>query len=155
MGEVYFMGVPPGHTAGHACAPKVGETSPWGTGPWPVLDWHPDRDGPRRTEPPMPTVRIGWNQQPEGEFVWLQADGWTLIAAWDRSADTRGGCTASFAIHALVEPDAMLDLARAAHPAVLARIEAHIGRPVTVRPWRHEDYDSALPYRFRNEVTRG
>ena len=145
---VYFCGVRPGDLAGHHCVPREGESSPWAGERWhgPLLDWHPDRDGPRY---PRREARVA---QPEGEFVWHQEDGWTLIAAWDRSADTRGGCSASFAVHALVEPEAMLALAREAHPAVLARIDAHIGRPATVRRWNRADYLAALPWHLRRAL---
>lgn len=62
-------------------------------------------------------------------------EGWTMLAAWDRSADPRGGCTATFALQGEFEPAVALRIARETYPGLLARIEEHVGRAVTVRAW--------------------
>ena len=131
----YFCGVRPGDTAGHYCNPMTGPPTPWrGTVMgWPLADHHPARDGVVREN--NTRLRRAPLAQPEGEFVHVQAQGWTLIAAWDRSGDKRYGCTASFAFQAELSPAAALAEAQRRWPAVLARIETHIGRPVTCIPW--------------------
>ncbi len=139
---VYFCGVMPGTRAGHFCKPYDGEHSPWGEPPgassgnrasgYPLMDWHPERDGERAPRPDY--LQRERPTETEGEFAHLIVDGWTLIAAWDRSADTRPGCSASFAVHVEMDMGAMLALARLSWPAVFERIEAHIGRRAGVRP---------------------
>lgn len=126
---IYFCGVWPRSTAGHYCFLTNGAwthsehpRSPWGDKYEPLLDTHPDRDDDPRTED-------------EGVFVHMASDGWTLLAAWDRSGDKRRGSTASFAIQAELEPEAALDVAKRSFPAVFDRIEAHLSRSVVVRPW--------------------
>jgi hypothetical protein len=57
-------------------------------------------------------------------------DGRMVLVAWDRSADPRGGCAASFVVDALVTPEHALELARATFHRVFARIEQHLGRAV-------------------------
>lgn len=131
---LYFCGVIPGTSAGHFCYPNRGPISPWGAAApmvYPLLDWHPERDGAKG--PRLEYFQRGNPPQIEGEFVHVQAAGWTMIAAWDRSADPRGGCTATFAMDALLDMDEALSAARGAWPAVFARIETRLGRPVTIR----------------------
>ena len=131
---IYFCGVAPGHRAGHHCYPNQREPlTPWGASNigYTLLDWHPERDG--RAAPRLEYRHRGNPEETEGEFVHLIDDGWTLVAAWDRSADKRGGCTASFAMPGEFGPEAALAHAKARWPRVFARIEAHVGRPVTVR----------------------
>lgn len=128
---MYFCGVRPGSSAGHFCEPPSDARSPWGGHGYTVLDWHPERDGLRA--PRRAFKDRGRPPEDEGEFVHLVLDGWTLIAAWDRSADHRGGCTATFAVLGVLEAEEMLASAREQYPRVFARIEKHIGRSVTVR----------------------
>lgn len=141
--HAYFCGVRPGTKAGHYCEPSDGPSSPWGESSlgYRLLDWHPERDG-RRT-PRGDRMRRIVSGEPEGEFAHLIEDGWTLIAAWDRSADRRGGCSASFAFGGEYTPQRALTMARDRWPLVFARIEAHIGRTVTVRP-----AEPAVPYTY-------
>lgn len=128
----YRCGVPPGRRAGHYCEPSDGPLTPWGwvEGGYPLLDWHPDRDG---LKAPRQTRRRGRPSETEGEFVHLIVDGWTLLAAWDRSADKRAGCSMSFAMQAEMAPDDALAFVRDRWPREIARMEAHVGHAMTVR----------------------
>lgn len=128
----YYCGVLPGTTRGHYCDPRSGPQSPWHSPGWPLVDWHPDRDG---VSPPS-AGNAGLIYPEEGRFVHLTVDGWTLIACWDRSGDSRPGSSATFAFDTLLTPDEALAEARQRWPAVLERIEAHIGHQVTVRGLR-------------------
>lgn len=58
----------------------------------------------------------------------------TLLRSWDRSADQRGGCAATFIIDAAVSPARAMEIARASFPRVFERIEAHLGRPTRLDP---------------------
>ncbi len=60
---------------------------------------------------------------------WL-GDGEMLLTSWDRSADRRGNCCATFLLDRVMAPALALEAARAAFPAVFERIEAHLGRPL-------------------------
>lgn len=130
---VYYCGVPVGRSAGHFCTPAAGPRTPWASRTDPLGDWHPERDGLRAPVLPYYDQPRGRDER-EGEFGHLQVDGWTQIAAWDRSADSRGGSSATFAIERLVGPDEALRIARARFSRVFERIERHIGRAVIVRP---------------------
>lgn len=130
----YFMGVPVGLTSGHYCEPADRGRTPWGDHVVPLYDHHPERDGPRH--PGLQFTDRARPEEVEGEFVHLVVDGWTLIAAWDKSGDRRGGCTASFAFEGEHTGEGALQLARARWPAVLRRIDqrvAKLGHAVTVR----------------------
>lgn len=148
--RAYFTGVVPGELTSHVCRrPNFERDDLLGT-PWcspfirySLLDWHPYRDGlfpgarggRSTTAPPVA-------QQEEGVFVRVLvarlaatvrvSSDWTMLAAWDRSADQRGGCTATFAFEGERDGEEALRLARTLFPGVLERIEAHVGRPVCV-----------------------
>jgi len=133
---IYFCGVQPGTKAGHYCSPSQPEPrTPWAESAmwgYALLDWHPERDGERATG--SRAHMLSRRPETEGEFAHLVVGGWTLIAAWDRSADRRGGCSASFALDCELTGEDALKYARERFPRVFARIEAHIGKPVIVRP---------------------
>jgi hypothetical protein len=121
MTVVHFYGVWPGNKAGHFRYKPDGSRlryegvparGPLSLYPWDR--WHGATDRP----------------EDEGKF-WH----WhhptvpiTLLLSWDRSADKRHGCAATFIICDHVTPEVGLDLARAAFPRVFERIEKHLGR---------------------------
>ena len=133
----YFMGVKPGDSSGHFCY-----TSGWS---------RPDRDALRTpwagSYDPLTEVtscrdvRAAWGlsleriyeygPQPEGEHRLLHENGWTCLSMWDRSADRRGACTASFAFEGTHDFPACIALARVHFPGIIERIEAHIQRSLT------------------------
>lgn len=131
----YFTGVWPGSGAGHYCV-HPGKQSPRLRRPVPVPSpwalagdavWMPLGD----SEP----CNAAWSKderQPEGIGRHVVQDGWTLLHFWDRSEDTRHGCHASFAFDVETDPEGAVALVRQHFPAVLERIEKHIGRPVRV-----------------------
>lgn len=136
---IYFCGVRPGTRNGHHCQPSTGLVTPWGSvsAACTLLDWHPDRDGLSYNSAIANGREHNYRgiTETEGEFVHLIVGGWTLIAAWDRSADKRPGCTASFAMPGEHGAEIALAFARARWPRVFARIETHLGASVTVRGW--------------------
>lgn len=138
--EAYFCGVLVGGS-GHHCRswppvpdvwPRlVEDPTPWAGGGVPLCDWHPARDGlraPGRTFLQRPTCI-----ETEGIFAHLMVDGWTMLAAWDRSGDKRGGGTATFALRGELLPVEALDRCRGLYPALFQRIECYLGRVVSVQ----------------------
>jgi hypothetical protein len=121
---VHFYGVWPGERAGHYRRDKNGKMQReqgfaarcknYGLYPWNVFD-------AGESDP-----------QVEGRFWHWHHPGapFTLLLSWDRSADKRGGCAATFIVHATVTAEHALELARANFPQVFARIETHLGRSV-------------------------
>ena len=78
-------------------------------------------------------TRDRWREeQPEGIFWHWRDSELTLLTSWDRSADRRGGCCAAFVVYRPMDATQALALARAAFPAVFARIETHLGRDVVL-----------------------
>ena len=137
---VYFVGVLAGERSGHRLLrwPPIRESwpreplepSPWAGAGCPLTAYHPAHGHHLRYS------HVERAAQVEGVFSHLTRDGWTLLAAWDRSADARYGCTATFAMREILAPEDALAVARRLYPELFARIEAHIGRPVVVQPWR-------------------
>ena len=130
----YFFGVRPGERSGHFLhEPGLHRVwsvpaTPWGNATYPIMELEAIEatwGGPKRRYD---------RTQPEGEPRFARKDGWTLVALWDRSADTRGGCCALFAFQVEATDDEALALARELFPAVFARIEEHLGRPVRLAP---------------------
>jgi hypothetical protein len=130
---VHFFGVWPGERAGHYRRERSGKMTndhgdgidgrqPLGLYPWNVFHG-----------PAAPQI--------EGKFwTWRHpSKPLTLLLSWDRSADQRGGCCATFIVHDHVTDERALGLARESFPAVFARIEAHLGKPVELAgPVPHE-----------------
>jgi hypothetical protein len=71
--------------------------------------------------------------QPLGQATLTNHQGWTVLAMWDRSVDTRLNSNAAFIARGEHDFAAMMDLAREHFPRVLARIEAQAPL-VEVRP---------------------
>jgi hypothetical protein len=110
--KVWFYGVWPGERAGHYVRDKHGNMQSVSRGYYP---WN---------------TRENRAEQNEGLFWHRHVDGRTHLLSWDRSADPRDNCAASFIVHDLVTPERALELARANFPSVFARIEQHLGRTV-------------------------
>ena len=58
---------------------------------------------------------------PDGDIVYAQKDGWTAIAFWDRSGDSRPGSNSAFLTPALVDLDELIRRAREQWPEVFRR----------------------------------
>jgi hypothetical protein len=58
---------------------------------------------------------------PNGQILHVQRDGWTAIAFWDRSGDARRGSNSAFIANALLKPEELLVLAREQWPEVFER----------------------------------
>ena len=123
---VHFFGVWPGERAGHYLYDKHGTHintggSDYSAGrilyPW---DYY---QGPMRRRPQVQGTFWHWHHAMQPL---------TMLLSWDRSADARGGCAASFVVHAHVTPEQALAFARADFPRVFERIETHLGKPVTL-----------------------
>ena len=140
----YFTGVRPGDANGHFChvpgykwASHTAPRSPWageralvpladngvcGPATWPEL---------YRPGTHYGLTKLG-AEEPEGRARTARKDGWTLLFLWDRSADRRGGCSASFAFDQDLDDHAVLETARKHFPEVFERIEKHLGRQVVL-----------------------
>lgn len=55
---------------------------------------------------------------PNGVTALFQRDGWTAVAFWDRSVDSRPGSNSAFLVHALVTKEELLQMARKQWPGV-------------------------------------
>lgn len=60
-------------------------------------------------------------RQTEGVVVTAKKDGWTVIAFWDRSVDSRGNSNSAFLIQGDVTAEELLELARNQWPEVFSR----------------------------------
>ena len=116
----------------HCCAPhcrRVPDNAP--RSPWALRgvwgDRYPLGDGE-----PCDAVDATNSSGREGEPRFARQDGWTLLHLWDRSEDTRPGSHASFAFNADLTDIEALQAAREHFPKVIARIEAHIDRPLEI-----------------------
>jgi hypothetical protein len=145
----YFFGVAPGSASGHflyltleqqpgeaviILAPRGSVHTPWGNVDDPISKGKAtDAAWGAR---PFP----GWQGrvEPEGIAHCQCAEGWTLLALWDRSADKRDGCCALFAFNVEVDRYAALALTRKWFPRVTQRIETHLGRPIQFCPLSDE-----------------
>ena len=61
--------------------------------------------------------------QDEHETARYDVDGWTVLAMWDRSVDTRGGCNAAFIAEGPHTDAEMWMLARRDFPRIVARLK--------------------------------
>lgn len=59
--------------------------------------------------------------QPEGRALLHHRDGWTAVAFWDRTGDSRPGSNTAFLLDEVLDFDAAVDAARQAYPHVFAR----------------------------------
>lgn len=59
--------------------------------------------------------------QPEGEAALHHKEGWTALAFWDRSVDSRGGCNSVFFAEGTYGPHAMIEIAKTHFPSVWSR----------------------------------
>lgn len=108
MREVLFFGCRdvPGHYLYARGKSIQYESSPWGT----ALDggiltpdyYHADK-----------TIT--------GEVAVAHKNGWTAIAFWDRSGDSRPGSNSAFLISEIITGDELLDLARQQWPEIFSR----------------------------------
>lgn len=59
--------------------------------------------------------------QVEGRATLCVLNGWTLLAFWDRSGDSRGGSNSVFLVRGALDFDAACAMAREAFPAIWSR----------------------------------
>ena len=60
-------------------------------------------------------------EQYDGQVFSAKKDGWTAIAFWDRSVDTRPGSNSAFLVQADIPTDELMRLAREQWPEVFSR----------------------------------
>lgn len=89
-----------------------------------------------------PGYRGQYDNGPEvqGAAALHHRGGWTALAFWDRSVDTRGGCNSVFFAEGTYGPEAMVEIARAAFPRIWARFTFAVRiveRPGDVENPRH------------------
>lgn len=68
--------------------------------------------------------RSGMFVQDENAVSVTHYKGWTVMAMWDRSVDTRGGSNAAFICDGLRSHEEMWKLARKYYPRIVARLKA-------------------------------
>ncbi len=124
MSEVYYFGA--WGMAGHYL------WTPDGRDAWEArraLPW-PEVDGVLAGDPALadPHRRNHWStdSQPEGRARLHHRDGWTALAFWDRSCDTRHGSNSVIIARGERDAAEMLVLFEQHFPAVWARINARL-----------------------------
>lgn len=74
---------------------------------------------------PGPHPRYGGAGMEDETFVALTyVRGWTVLAMWDRSVDTRPGCNAAFLLEGRWTEAQVWALAREHYPQIVARLKA-------------------------------
>ena len=63
-------------------------------------------------------------RQPQGVARLHHVDGWTVLAWWDRSGDSRGGSNSAFVAEGTLGAGVIATLGAVAFPGIWARIEA-------------------------------
>lgn len=124
-GEVYWFGCPSGFR-GHGMT-KVGASgdpdgferrNPWGSkidgGLCP---------GAGRPAPARGGMESHLVAQVEGEGLWHFKDGWSAIAFWDRSVDSRGNSNSVFIVRGSWSFKEVVEIAKRAFPDVWARFD--------------------------------
>lgn len=79
-------------------------------------------------------ARAGWKdilrrqdaKQPQGKALVHHRDGWTALAFWDRTCDSRGNSNSVFILEGTHDFDAALARARSIFPEIFARITFEI-----------------------------
>lgn len=67
--------------------------------------------------------RVGRAEKPQGVAALHHKDGWTALAFWDRTGDTRGNSSSTFFIEGEAPFDVALGIARETFPSLFARFE--------------------------------
>lgn len=129
MSAVYYFGRwgGPGHylwsPAGHIAEQAV--TTPWTLRELDPLCGDPalaDVRGRRSGDP------LYWPgdeaHQPQGVARLYHREGWTALAWWDRSCDTRFGSNSAFVARGTLTAEALAQLGATAFPSVWTRVEA-------------------------------
>jgi hypothetical protein len=99
--------------------------------------WTPGRHGMAKTrwlsaaDHGLPWGRVDGQLTPRGREVQGEAllhhkDGWTALAFWDRSVDTRGGCNSVFFFDSRLSFEQALADAREHFPQVFARFDFEV-----------------------------
>jgi hypothetical protein len=124
--RLIFHGVLTGHRAGHYFNESVGGRIVWAK----EQTMPPDvaRDGGVFARPvPLTYEEARYTkheEQPQGRAFMHFVCGWTIVAWWDRSEDTRGGCSAAFFAEGRRPFARMMAMARERFPREMARIDA-------------------------------
>lgn len=104
--------------------------------------WTPQREMLRYHDR-LPSDRTPWDGQldgglpprpdgphseaPNGQAALHQKDGWTALAFWDNSVDTRGNSHSTFLFEGTCDFDAALASAREQFPTIFARYKFDVG----------------------------
>lgn len=93
-----------------------------------------DLDGglqPRLPHPPGSSRHFPAPEAPQGVFAHHVKDGWTCVAWWDRSADTRGASCSALVLRGEHSAGAVIEAGRAAFPWAFERMRFALveGRP--------------------------
>ncbi len=96
--------------------------------PWPKIDGVLC-PGPRHRR----SGEVANEDESQGSAAIHYRDGWTALAFWDRSVDSRHGSNSVFLFRGTLSADEILSAARKAFPAIFARFTFEI----TIREVRH------------------
>lgn len=75
----------------------------------------------------LPKSERGSSEQPEGVLHHTIEQGWTVIAFWDRSVDTRRGGNSAFVMHGEHTAEEALRMAWREFPTIFARFTFEVG----------------------------
>ena len=127
--NAWFYGVPSTWRSGHETMRLAPLDRPAALSPWHKVSPHHPRISETRVLADAGVSRHGADQ-PEGSVILVWRAGWSLAFLWDRSGDGRGNCLAAFVVDALLQADEVRKVIGDLYPALLARIEAHLGREI-------------------------
>lgn len=65
-------------------------------------------------------------EAPQGQALWVQCEGWTLISFWDRSGDSRGGSSSTFISKEHLTFDQMVAVAKEEFPQLWKRFNFEV-----------------------------
>lgn len=81
---------------------------------------------PKSLWPKVDTSFCPQDGQGQGLIKYTQLDGWSIIAFWDRSGDSRPGSHSTFLINESVTPEDLLEAAKLAYPQIFSRYSFEI-----------------------------
>lgn len=93
-------------------------TTPWGP--------HPDGSLAPHENPRCDFVKKFFGcrcSQTQGIAALHHKEGWTALAFWDRSVDSRMGCNSNFLVEGTFTFDEMIELARQHFPTIMIRFK--------------------------------
>jgi hypothetical protein len=92
-------------------------------------------------------------EAPQGQAALHYKRGWTALAFWDRTVDSRGACSSTFLAKGFFDYDELVDLAKAQWPALWERFERGGDPPAPPRPGLRQSAREPTPFTVKHVET--